>query len=370
MSTTHAYERPSRIIQLARRRPADAPDLSIRPLLIRRLPASGAARGEKFNRPTVPAMNQSALVQMQQTMGNRAVQRLIARTVATASHSMVRQGSRGPDVVALQERLNELGSQLVADGDFGPKTHAAVVAFQTANGLVADGIVGPKTWAALGGSSAASMPPSSTTEEVGQGAKTADAGADEQAPPATPHGEEVGASGQRAMAVSLALAEAGKVEAYTPAGPDPETGKTTRLGWERLDEYFEVSYGGRGGQYNSIMQAAVKFHGQKLQSWCGHFAVWALKSAGVPLGKWKIGQGISSLTQRSHGPHGYTPQPGDVGYIDQPFQHHCIVVRVEGDTVITIDGNTRGEGGATGGQIAENSRPRSAFTAFFEPAFS
>lgn len=57
----------------------------------------------------------------------------------------VKRGSKGNDVKYLQTKL-----KIAADGDFGPKTHAAVVAFQKSHGLVADGIVGPKTWAAIG----------------------------------------------------------------------------------------------------------------------------------------------------------------------------------------------------------------------------
>lgn len=61
----------------------------------------------------------------------------------------LRQDSKGEPVRCLQERLNALGNTLGVDGNFGPATKKAVVAFQAANGLTADGIVGPNTWAAL-----------------------------------------------------------------------------------------------------------------------------------------------------------------------------------------------------------------------------
>lgn len=51
----------------------------------------------------------------------------------------------------IQTRLKNWGYYTGAvDGIYGPKTKAAVIAFQKKNGLVADGIVGPKTAAAIG----------------------------------------------------------------------------------------------------------------------------------------------------------------------------------------------------------------------------
>jgi len=64
-------------------------------------------------------------------------------------------GERGRRVHDLQERLNALGAHLAVDGIFGPKTLAAVRAFQQAHGLKVDGLVGPHTTAALRGHNAA-----------------------------------------------------------------------------------------------------------------------------------------------------------------------------------------------------------------------
>jgi len=62
--------------------------------------------------------------------------------------------SRGRGVSALQNRLNELGATLTADGDFGARTMRAVRGFQNANRLPDDGVVGPRTAAALNNTSA------------------------------------------------------------------------------------------------------------------------------------------------------------------------------------------------------------------------
>jgi len=63
---------------------------------------------------------------------------------------LLKRGSRGPDVRNLQRRLDELGYRPgPIDGIFGPRTEAAVRAFQRDSGLKVDGIVGPRTRANL-----------------------------------------------------------------------------------------------------------------------------------------------------------------------------------------------------------------------------
>lgn len=63
---------------------------------------------------------------------------------------ILKQGASGPDVKDLQQKLKGLGfDPNGVDGNFGPGTKAAVIAFQQSKGLQADGIVGPATMAAL-----------------------------------------------------------------------------------------------------------------------------------------------------------------------------------------------------------------------------
>ncbi len=59
-------------------------------------------------------------------------------------------GSRGPDVLAVQQALNRrMAAGLVADSALGPRTRAAIVTFQRRYGLQVDGIVGRQTRLAL-----------------------------------------------------------------------------------------------------------------------------------------------------------------------------------------------------------------------------
>lgn len=53
------------------------------------------------------------------------------------------------NTLAIQRRLGQYGWRLVLDGKNGPKTKAAVKAFQSRFNLAPDGVVGPLTWTAL-----------------------------------------------------------------------------------------------------------------------------------------------------------------------------------------------------------------------------
>ena len=66
---------------------------------------------------------------------------------------LLKLGSEGDDVRKLQEKLG-----VDPIGKFGPKTEAAVKAWQAANGLTADGLVGDGTWSKLFGTAAAPAP--------------------------------------------------------------------------------------------------------------------------------------------------------------------------------------------------------------------
>ena len=67
----------------------------------------------------------------------------------------LRVGSIGSDVRMIQEYLNAIGAGsaniplLAVDGIFGPRTEAAVTAFQQQSSITQSGIVGPITWAEI-----------------------------------------------------------------------------------------------------------------------------------------------------------------------------------------------------------------------------
>ena len=105
-----------------------------------------------------PHLHLSIRIGGQPTMatGNMDFEVLLANQGATPSKPssgkrpypgrLLKQGEpAGPDVLYLQTKLG-----VNPTGPFGPKTHAAVVAFQRKHKLLADGVVGALTWSKLG----------------------------------------------------------------------------------------------------------------------------------------------------------------------------------------------------------------------------
>ncbi|MEM8735950.1 MAG: serine hydrolase, partial [Planctomycetota bacterium] len=73
------------------------------------------------------------------------------KTERNSSPGMLSQGAHGILVEGLQRTLNErIQAGLSVDGDFGPATAAAVLAFQKSAGLESTAIVDAATWQALG----------------------------------------------------------------------------------------------------------------------------------------------------------------------------------------------------------------------------
>lgn len=154
-----------------------------------------------------------------------------------------------------------------------------------------------------------------------------------------------GGNGSRESVIAAARSQLGKVRAKENDG----SGK--RVGAKYLLEYFHKA--APGVWPDSIIETA----GAQMPSWCGIFSVWAHKQGGKDIGEWQMGRGVSAfgtLTPTT------SPQPGDIGYIHKPYQHHCIVVKVEGGSVHSIDGNS-----GTFSEVIENTRPLSEFTGFF-----
>jgi len=83
-------------------------------------------------------------------------------TVSTST--TLRQGTISDAVKTMQERLITLGYLTgSADGNFGPKTALALIAFQKKNGLSADGVAGTRTLTKLNSTSAISATGETTT---------------------------------------------------------------------------------------------------------------------------------------------------------------------------------------------------------------
>ena len=179
-------------------------------------------------------------------------------------------------------------------------------------------------------------------------------------------------------AIRLARGEIGKVNAKITGGD----GK--RVGWQRLQEYFETAFGGPVVS-QQVIEHYVPFKktlpdgGTKtidaLPSWCGIFTWWAMKKAGIPIPDWKLGApALDALKLRAPGE---LPRKGDIAIDVLPNNHFAMVTGLESAKdaegkpakllrVATVNGNTAGEDNL-GGQVQEKWDPISRWDHFLDP---
>lgn len=229
---------------------------------------------------------------------------------------LIKMNSRGPDVIALQTRLRDLGiSPGGIDGDFGDATKTAVQVFQArtvdpaGNPLEVDGIVGQNTWAALFG---VAVPPSPAAR-----------------PAAGSLLDEV---------LQVAAGEVGVREVPLGSNRGP-----------RVDQYLNAVGPGLLGQ--PWCMAFVYFCFEEAAAARG-VANPAPRTAGVKR-SWQLAPEVPGARIVSADDAADDPSlvvPGMVFYIDTggATGHAGFVADVVGATLVTVEGNTNDGGGREG----------------------
>lgn len=113
---------------------------------VRRCPNLEAAVfsvGQTYERPAGTTRTHLPGYESRLDWGRRALNGARQQGAVDVPHPVLRRGSEGPAVGELQRRLKALGYAVGRiDDDFGPRTEAAVLAFQATRKIVIDGVVG------------------------------------------------------------------------------------------------------------------------------------------------------------------------------------------------------------------------------------
>jgi hypothetical protein len=236
-------------------------------------------------------------------------------TLAFRGRPLHRGEMGSDDVKILQARLNDLGfGPLVVDGDFLEGTENAVMHFQARNSttggqpLEIDGEVGALTWGAL----------------FGPGAVFSDQEFDANAP-------------LRDLVIDIAASQIGVVEQPRGSNRGPEVDVFIRTtGLDPADGAFP---------------------------WCVCFLYWVFeraakirgednplpKTAGV-IALWNMGRHTEAQVVRKSEASAQTVKPGMIFLLDLGGGkgHAGLVIEVQGDRIVTIEGNTNPGGSSDG----------------------
>jgi peptidoglycan hydrolase-like protein with peptidoglycan-binding domain len=294
------------------------------------------------------------------------------------------EGMTGGCVSTLQALLNGKGQHLDVDGDFGPATRSAVVAFQSGAGISVDGEVGPQTKAALysdiggGGSNGAPAPinlnsgscPSNIVQGQHSGCVTelqsllnhhgAELAVDGDFGPATrsavidfQSGAGISVDGQVGPQTKAAL-----YGAVTPPSSPPPGGGAAAMVSVAQGELGTIEGSSRANSYGSAVGLSLSTSNY---AWCAVFVSWVARQTGATtfrdsyvkgwVNKARAGQYHLSVTG--------SPRPGDIVAFDwnggsnfnDGNEHIGIVRTTSGSTssFTTVEGNTGRPGGGSDG---------------------
>ncbi|MEW6708638.1 MAG: hypothetical protein AB1403_02355 [Candidatus Riflebacteria bacterium] len=143
-------------------------------------------------------------------------------------------------------------------------------------------------------------------------------------------GEASDVAAMRARIVEIAGAKVGLVK-------DQRGDDGFRIGWQHMIEFYQTAY-----QLTDLEKerpqwvSSLKSVGGQVNSWCGIFDVWAWMKAGLPV-HWNT-RVVGCKYRGDKAAAG----PGDIVILKlsvNPYNHHAIIKSIDGDRMVTIDGN-------------------------------
>lgn len=287
--------------------------------------------------------------------------------------SLLSSSAQGSPVRELQQALADAGYDPgPIDGDFGPRTRAAVVAFQRDRGLEVDGVVGPQTWGALSGAAPAPAPVSDVGQPtLSQGARGPAVSALQQRLAAAgfdPGGVD-GDFGPKTKSAVIRFQSASGLTVDGVVGPQtwgalggssfvPGTGgvrgPVPASGGLR-DRILAIAQGEVGtleatGNNDGDVTKYPGFFGRGPESYCADFVSWVMHQAGGGLNDPWCPSIKNKLAASGNWKGRNDPQPGDIVLFDWDHDgvsdHVGFVKQVNPNgTITTLEGNTGGPAG-------------------------
>ncbi|WP_314409220.1 peptidoglycan-binding protein [Streptomyces kroppenstedtii] len=308
------------------------------------------------------------------------------------------EGQSGGCVATLQSLLNGKGQSLDVDASFGPRTLAAVKAFQSASGLTADGAVGPTTKAALyaniggGGGNGAPAPvnlnSASCPNEIVQGQRSGCV--TELQSLLNHHGADLAVDGDfgaltdsavRDFQAEKGLSVDGHVGPNTKAAlygaVTPPSSPAPGGGYAKILDVAEAEVGTvegstRANSYGSSVGLSLSTSNY---AWCATFVSWVAKQTGASSyrNSYVSGWVKQARAGNYHLSVTTSPQPGDIVAFDwdggSDFtggnEHIGIVRTVSGSSFTTVEGNTGNPNGDNDGVYVRSRATNSGYDVVF-----